>query len=314
MGRRTPLPNDLPGSFGVCDALRRGVSASRLRGSDLARPFHGVRATDPPPEEAADPWRARRERLVWLARAYAPRMSPGQFFSHDTAAALWGAPLSTGDDVLDVTTLGSGALVRATGVRGHRATSRFATVRDVAGLPVSSPATTWAMLGRDRTVDELVAVGDHLCRNWRRGFGRPGAGHPPLTTVDELGAALAAGRRLGIGRLREALPLVRTDAWSPRETATRLAIVRAGLPEPQLNVDVFDETGGFLACVDLCYPEQRVAIEYQGQRHGAQYARDVERIERLRAAGWIVIQVTSELLRFPEIIARRVREALASRR
>jgi hypothetical protein len=33
-----------------------------------------------------------------------------------------------------------------------------------------------------------------------------------------------------------------------------------------------------------------------GQFHGAQYARDIERIGRLRAAGWIVIQVSSTLV------------------
>jgi very-short-patch-repair endonuclease len=57
-----------------------------------------------------------------------------------------------------------------------------------------------------------------------------------------------------------------------------------------------------------------VAIEYQGQFHGAQYARDIARIERLRAAGWVVIQVSSELLfGNPEQLVRRVRTALSER-
>jgi hypothetical protein len=107
--------------------------------------------------------------------------------------------------------------------------------------------------------------------------------------------------------------MVRLDAWSPRETRARLLLIDAGLPDPRLNVDVYDAHGGFIACVDLAYPEFKVAIEYQGQLHGEQYARDIERIERLRADGWIVIQVTSHNLRYPNVVARRTYEALRSR-
>ena len=134
-----------------------------------------------------------------------------------------------------------------------------------------------------------------------------------MTTPEGLEKVMNTGRRVGIDRLRAALPLVRLDSWSPRETRTRLVLVTAGLPEPQLNLDIYDAHHQFLGCVDMAYPEFKVAIEYQGQLHGEQYARDVERIERLRADGWIVIQVTSDTLRYPNVIARRTWEALRSR-
>ncbi|GAB2524157.1 hypothetical protein [Paramicrobacterium agarici] len=66
-------------------------------------------------------------------------------------------------------------------------------------------------------------------------------------------------------------------------------------------------------CLDLSYPELKIAVEYQGQLHGRQYARDIERVERLRAEGWIVIQVTSGLLKDPTALVRRLRDALVSR-
>ena len=119
-----------------------------------------------------------------------------------------------------------------------------------------------------------------------------------------------AGRRRGADRLRRAIELIREDSWSPRESELRCLLVDAGFPEPELNVDVFDGVGVFIACVDLLYPRQRVAIEYHGVHHGAQWARDVERAAALRAAGWTVIEVTSPLLRDPARLLRRVAAAL----
>jgi len=94
----------------------------------------------------------------------------------------------------------------------------------------------------------------------------------------------------------------------------RCHLVFASLPEPALNHEIFDEHGVFLACADLAYPERKVAIEYQSVLHHAQYAADVERIARLRAAGWEVIEVTAALLADPPTLVARVRAALRARR
>ena len=90
----------------------------------------------------------------------------------------------------------------------------------------------------------------------------------------------------------------------------RVIIVRAGLPEPLLNVDLHDEGGRFLGCVDMVYPDARVIIEYHGHQHSATWARDVERMAALRAAGWNVVEVTAELIAAPEELTRRIRLAL----
>lgn len=313
MGPRRRLPDSLGSSFHVRDARASGVSASRLRGRDLERPYRGVRALRTP-DGGTDPWEAARRDVAWRAQSFAPLLRERQFFSHGTAVALWGAPMTrVTDATIDVTVAGAGSFPRADGVTGHRVQPQLVTTRVRRGLPVSSPASTWAMLGSALSVDQLVVLGDFFCRRWRDGRFRREVGREPLATPEQLSAALDAGRRLGAGRLRAALPLIRCDAWSPRESLTRLALVGAGLPEPSLNTDLYDDFGMFLGCVDLCFEEQRVAVEYQGQHHGAQYAQDVERIERLRAAGWIVIQVTSDLLAAPERLAARVRDALRSR-
>jgi len=134
-----------------------------------------------------------------------------------------------------------------------------------------------------------------------------------MTTVAELRERITGVRRKGIRRLREALDLVREDSWSPRESKLRGLIVRAGFPEPALNQDIYDDHGRFLGCFDLVYPDLKVAIEYNGLIHAGSYAKDVERIAALRAAGWTVIEVTADLYAQPEELIRRIRSALGIR-
>ncbi|MCK8468669.1 DUF559 domain-containing protein [Microbacterium sp. KSW4-16] len=325
MGRtRDPLPPNLGDSFSLRAAYRAGVGRGRLSADDLERPFPAVRRRLPPDRsEQPDPYRRQRDARVTAARAYAHRMHERQHISHESAAALWGAPLpltrtlegaiAEADALgVHVTTIGTGPLSRVRGVVRHRGKEDRTATTNLEGIRLSDPATTWAALGR-LPIFDLVALGDYFCRAWRSGHGRPTPGRAPLTTIAELEAALSTGRRVGIRNLREALPLIREDSWSPRESRVRCLLVQAGLPEPELNVDIFED-GVFLACGDLVYRRHRVLIEYHGMMHGAQWAADVERAAALRAAGWTVIEVTAPLLAQPEVLVRRVRAALRSGR
>ncbi|HWS50155.1 MAG TPA: DUF559 domain-containing protein [Microbacterium sp.] len=324
MGKKQPLPADLGSAFDVAHAKRWGVGAGRLRGGDLARPFHGVRiradAAAAGGPATSDPYEQQRHSRVIRAREYAPRLHPGHCFSHQTAASAWGAPLPLERDAdgrpldsahleLHICAVAPAPQPRAAGVTGHRSLASLTTVREHEGLRLSSPASTWASLGILPLAD-LIALGDYFCRQWREGRGRPSPGRLPLATIDELAAAVDAGRRRGAGRLRKALPLIREDSWSPRESLVRFILVSAGLPEPELNVDLSDQRGRFLGCVDMVYRTERVVIEYLGMLHGESWARDVERIAALRAAGWTVIEVTSTLVRNPAELVRRVGRAL----
>lgn len=325
MGRRQPLPNGFDGTFSVGEARLHGVSRGRLRGSDLLAPFHGMRAPRGAGETNAvhntgDPFERQRRSRIARADLYSARLHTGHFFSHHTAASIWGAPLplefderggiAEGEDLaLHVSASGAIPFPRARGVIGHRTLASLTSIRVHEGLRVTSPAATWVALGALPLID-LIAVGDYFCRKWRAGYRRPDAGRAPLATIAELQASLEAGRRHGAKRLRAALECVREDSWSPRETQVRCILVLAGLPEPELNVDVFDDEGRFLACVDMAYPGKRVAIEYLGMLHDHRWAKDVERIAALRAAGWTVIEVTSPLLHNRAELVRRVVAAL----
>lgn len=323
MGRTQKLPDECGDGFPVRIARLHGVSRSRLRGRDLEAPFHGVRIVagrTPAFHDIDDPYERQRQQRVHRARTYAPGLHPGHFFSHQTAASIWGAPLPlefTDDDELagyaelplHVSAAGATSFPRATGVKGHRTLDSLTSIRTEDGLRVTSPAATWVSLGTLPLFD-IVAIGDHLCRAWRHGRGRPTPGRLSFCTVDDLRAALDAGRRRGAARLRASIDLIREDSWSPRETKVRCILVTAGLPEPELNVDLYDEHGRFLGCVDMVYRHERVIVEYLGMLHDSRWAADVERIAGLRAAGWTVIEVTSPLLKNPEELVRRVAAAL----
>ncbi|OJU39504.1 MAG: hypothetical protein BGN97_05425 [Microbacterium sp. 69-10] len=323
MGRRQELPGSLDDGFDVALARRHGVTRSRLRGSDLTAPFHGMRVLTSKIEEREhidDPYLRQRRDRVARARLYAPRLHPGHFYSHHSAASIWEAPLplefteegqiAEGTRLrLHVSASGYVPFPRASGIVGHRTLASLTSICERDGLRVTSPAATWVSLGA-LSVPDLVALGDFFCRRWREGIGRKNIGQAPLATIDDLQAALDAGRRLGAARLREALPLIREDSWSPRESLVRFILVGAGLPEPELNVDVFDSAGRFLGCADMVYRKERVIVEYHGIVHGPQWAQDVERIAAFRAAGWTVIEATSPLITRPEELVRRVRQAL----
>jgi len=316
--RRQTLPDALGDAFSVGEAMRLGVPRSRLRAHDLSRAFRAVYV-----KSAATPLlgvmtgREREIQIVAHARLGALRMSDGMFFSHVTSAVIWGVPLpwsAVRGDELDVGVFHPDRPPRAAGFAGHRVQPAHATVRihGDTGLRVASPASTWAMLGAVlRHPYDLIAAAESMVTDRR--FGET----TPLATIAQLEASISSGRRVGLPALRDALPQVRLRVASRTETWTRLTLVDSGLPEPEINYDVFDDSGRFLGCVDLAYPELKIAIEYEGEQHlfdSQQWTADIARQERLVEAGWRVIRVTkSDLFNHPRSMVERVRRAIRAR-
>lgn len=332
--RPAPLPDALGESFSVRAARAEGVSLARLRHRDLDTPFSGVRTRWMPPAEPFDEdespiayeARARRMRMQARATAYRAIMSPGAFFSHVTAAVLWDIPLplrllrSTGrtsgstspastpprdafiprasrpDRLLDVAVLIPARGPRMAGVRTHRLAPALVTTRTLDGMPLASPASTWTQLAKFLTVDELIVAGDAIVHEPRRKGGfraEPGSG---AATLPQLAAAVHAGRRVGVAKLREALPQIRVGSASPPETELRLAILRAGLPAPDLDIDVFDDEGVLIGFTELGYPTWMILIEFEGDHHRtsrAQWDRDIAKHARCVALGWTVLRFTA---------------------
>ena len=277
---RKSLPPALGTAFTVAEARSAGVRAKRLRSGDLDAPYYGVRSN------------ATASGSVWaLCRAYATRMPRHQGFSHLTAVRLFGLPEPQrlrADARLHVTAIAPHHPPRLVGVRGYSLSIERArepgTLTLLDGVRVISAVDTWCQLASHFTVDELIVLGDGLVRRTR-----------PLATITALeGAATRYAGSRGARALAQALPLIRAGTDSPKETELRLAIVRSGLPEPEVNGTIYDERGLAIARGDLLYRRYKVLVEYDGAHHQRleqQYYNDVDRRDRLAEAEWRTIQV-----------------------
>lgn len=283
-----PSPPSLErGAFTVSEGRDRGLSRGVMRGPGFRAPFHGVREAvgDPEPRTPADRRLAQYAPHLWqlrlLATRYAPRLGAGQFFSHECALGLYEAAMPDGwAPTLHVSAFRPHSGPSARGVVGHRLQLREPAWRTIHGLPVEHPARAWVQASRSWTGDDLVAAADSLVLPRRR-----------LSTIDELRSEAAQMRGHALDAV---LDEVRVGAESFRETRLRLACRRAGLPEPLLNVELFDSSGAFIARIDQLYREFGVAAEYDGRQHAldpAQFARDADRWDAIRAAGWDHVRI-----------------------
>jgi very-short-patch-repair endonuclease len=234
------------------------------------------------------------------ARAAARVVIPGAVVTGRSAATIWGLPMAGPDDDIELTVPPGRNAVRVPGLRVRRARLPADQLCRRNGVRLLSPeATAVELAGRPPLEDAVVAV-DLLTT------GGPAA----LPLVRDL-AARASGP--GSRRAREACALADGLAESPQETRLRLVIRRSALPAPVAQHRVFDR-GRFVARVDFGWPQQRVALEYDGLWHAepGQFARDRERLNRLTAAGWRVVFVTAADLYRPDLLIGRIAAALAA--
>jgi hypothetical protein len=247
------------------------------------------------------------------ARAYATVMAPGAFFSGRTAAVLHGLSVPHGTE-LEVGVLKPSRAPRGRGIRGRTLTPGLTTIEALDGLPVMTPAALWVALGAELSERELIRLGDAIVRIPRddRGVPRP---ERRLATLDELRAALALGTRRGSKRMRAALARIRVGSMSPLETDARLNCVDAGLPEPELDVEIRDGAQGrLLGIADGRYAQYRVLLEIEGDHHRTdrrQWARDIAKHAAYAAEGYETVRLTGVQIRqHPDAGVALVREAL----
>ncbi|MFC5381489.1 endonuclease domain-containing protein [Aquipuribacter nitratireducens] len=238
---------------------------------------------------------------------------PGSVVSHWTALELAGLPVPT-DRRGALHVAGPPSLGRRPGgVIVHRCTDPPVSLRTDPRR--SGPGRAWcdaaALVVRSGArpphgdLADLVAAADVLFADRPETLAR---------VLDHL--ASRPGER-GVAEAREALALVDTRAESPPESRLRVLMVRGGLaPVPQHEVRTPE--GHFVARVDLAFPVEKVAVEYDGDHHRydrTQWRSDLRRREALDALGWRVVVVTgADLLGRPDRVLTRVRSALRSPR
>lgn len=310
MTRRTPLPADLTDRpFSTTEARAHGVSPGRLSANDLVTPFSRVRMPASHPQEGRNVFETHRDLTRQLCRAYALRMPQDAFFCGPTAALLHGIPIPTMPAEIPALHVGLPKNTRAVhivGVSGHSYDIHpdEVIVRD--GCRLTSLERTWCDLARTLALGDLVAAGDWLIY-WRSA----------RTNLARLAAAVAGySSQRGVKKLRLAFTLLNGHAESPRESRLRVEIVLAGLPNPEVNVELFDSHGVFLARADLLFRAFGLILEYEGLQHltdRAQWQRDIDRTHALEDEGWRIIRVTAEDLRDPRRLIERIRRHIASR-
>jgi hypothetical protein len=287
-------PELLSRPFRTSEALRRGVTPSRLRAGDLWTPTPGVRTNEIPTT------------LLERASAFAAAAPADFAFAHATAARLLGIPLPYAleeDPHIHIVTRTAANRVRRVEVIGHRGLESREVV-EVHGLPVVGPADTWADLGEyvgpglPVGLDDLIVAGDAAANLL--------GGIPPLKRAVE-----ARVRPRGKVTLTFALPRIRLGAWSPMETRSRLMVVRAGLPEPRHNLPVVSHTGEWLGFGDLVWEEQRVVAEYLGvefHSRSRDEAHDGLRRDRIERGDWAVVEIVAADVFEHEARAVKLRE------
>jgi very-short-patch-repair endonuclease len=242
--------------------------------------------------------------LAQRAMAVSLWSAPDGLVSHETAATLWGLEgIATNDLHVLVP---RARHMRSETVRVHRTSDLLPADRAMKqGIAITSPLRTVIDLagGVDAAaLETLIESG------LRRRLFSPGQ-------LRWRAEALMGTGRTGSATLRALLASRELDrsesAWEVRVAGI---LEHAGLGTPRRQYEV---RGGarLVARVDLAYPDARVAIEYDSdswhtgvrRRH-----RDAERRNRLRAAGWTVIEVTAAQVHDPPGLVGLVRAVLAA--
>lgn len=227
--------------------------------------------------------------LTWHASLSAACLAVEGFASHRSAAALLGVR-GHRPGPLEVTTRRP-RHGRLPGVVVHRlCDAPLATIRMIDEIPTSAPSRLAVDLGAVLPAGAVESAIQDL------------VGRHELTW-DEVAVAVMRHSRQGRDGVGVARRLVerrmdRLVGDSPLETLLLVALADAGFPTPQVQVEVFDGDR-FVARIDVAWPDRRVAVEADSHAfHGNAEAFEADRVKRnrLRALGWIVHEVTWQML------------------
>ena len=290
MGRLPVIPAELAtGPFTIDDARRAGLTPRQLQGSSWRRLGSGLYC-----------WAGWTPTPLPILKAIARRLPKRAAFSGPTAAWLHGLDLPPCDPVV-VTLPDRRGASRLAGMSVQRARLAEDEVVELRGLAVTSALRTTVDLGSRLPLVEAVVALDMAL-------------HRRLVTLDALHAYLSAcSGRYGIARLRRAAQLAEPAAESPMETRLRLLLVLAGLPRPVAQARLHDSQGRFLGRPDLYYPEQRLALEYDGATHRESVVKDNRRQNLLLSAGFRLLRFSAaDVQGSPEAVIVQVRTALAA--
>lgn len=191
---------------------------------------------------------------------------------------------------------------RCHGLRVHRDRLDPDETTRVGGIAVTTAdRTTYDLARWAPTLTERVTAVDALVHE---------------CNVDPAAVLVLRNRHLGAhggGEIAEVLRLADGRAESPMESRARMALVLGGLPPAVQHPVVIPGRRYYL---DLAYPDQLLAVEYDGADHRTQKQarRDLEREAALVSVGWKILRFDAYVVLFqPQRIVAEVRAELAAR-
>lgn len=271
------------------DAVRHGLlTARQLEGSSWRRLFHGAYVHRD--VEVTHELRARAAVLLL----------PSAVITGLSAAVLWGLDLVGPLDDVELTLPPTDHPRRVRGLRVRRAVLPPSSRWRRSDVPVTTPAATAVRVAGLLPLDDAVVAVDRIIET----------GVVELETIRRLAATTSGA---GSARARAACALADGLAGSPQETRLRLLIGRSSLPMPVAQHWI-RHGAGVVARVDFAWPDKKIALEYDGLWHAdeKQFAKDRQRLNRLRAAGWQVIFVTAAHLHHPQALLTMIAAALSA--
>ena len=274
------IPQELKaGPFFLAEALAAGLPASALKGPQWRR--LGARLYC---------WKDSRIDTWKLVQAWHRVVPQGAVFVGLTAA--WLHRLDLDPNPVEVAVAPPCELRSRKGLIVWRSSIGPAETTTIRGLPTTTlHRTLLDLCARRPAVEALIAI-DAACRTGRH-WNVPNSKPRP-----------------GSARLRRLAKLA-APAESPMETRLRWLLISAGLPQPEVQVDLHDDDGEFLGRADLYYRRARLVIEYDGANHRERLVSDDRRQNLLINAGYRILRFTAaDIHGRPEVVAAQVRGSI----
>lgn len=238
------------------------------------------------------------QRALATLGAVDERLRTPHWFSHESAALVWGLPVWRTPTTTHVRQPGRPGSRRDRSIRRHGGEVDLAHVTVVGGLPVTDLELTMVDCARSSSALAGLVVADAALR---AGADRAVA----LGMLDEMRG------RSGVARARAVVGLADEGAESPGETATRFALLRDGLPRPQTQVPVVTRLG--VLWTDVGWEEWKLLLEYDGRvkyRSVDDLVAEKRRHDAIVEAGCRLLRVTKEDLSRRAQLTSRVRALL----
>lgn len=249
------------------------------------------------------------------AAAAAMLRIPGTVISHTSAAVFHRLPVRQEAHAMVHLTRESGSHGRRqSGVHLHHTPIAASEIETIDGFHVTALERTVADVGRQEPFAWAVVLADAaLARE-----------------IDHvrLAAYVAGGaRRPGNRNLERTLRFADGRAGSPAESLSRVTMMRAGIPTPELQYDVTTADGEWIATSDFAWPEWGLVGEVDGRTKYSvpdrgRTAADVitaekRREELIRQCGWWVTrwswEIASDHARLGDHLRQAFRAALGRR-